>query len=163
MRLYEEYSSRIYATYLKYVAPEDIIVYSIDEVFIDVTNYLRTYGMTAHEMTMTMVRDVLYHTGITATAGIGTNLFLAKVAMDIVAKRARPDKDGVRIAELDEMKFRELLWTHRPLTDFWRIGPRHRIQAGGYAACSRWAMWRGLPSTPPWRSGCTRRLVSTLN
>ena len=122
MRLYEEYSSRIYATYLKYVAPEDIIVYSIDEVFIDVTNYLRTYGMTAHEMTMTMVRDVLYHTGITATAGIGTNLFLAKVAMDIVAKRARPDKDGVRIAELDEMKFRELLWTHRPLTDFWRIG-----------------------------------------
>ena len=122
MRLYEEYSSRIYATYLKYVAPEDIIVYSIDEVFIDVTNYLRTYGMTAHEMTMTMVRDVLYHTGITATAGIGTNLFLAKVAMDIVAKKARPDKDGVRIAELDEMKFRELLWTHRPLTDFWRIG-----------------------------------------
>ena len=122
MRLYEEYSSRIYATYLKYVAPEDIIVYSIDEVFIDVTNYLRTYGMTAHEMTMTMVRDVLYHTGITATAGIGTNLFLAKIAMDIVAKRASPDRDGVRIAELDEMKFRELLWTHRPLTDFWRIG-----------------------------------------
>ena len=122
MRLYEEYSSRIYATYLKYVAPEDIIVYSIDEVFIDVTNYLRTYGMTAHEMTMTMVRDVLYHTGITATAGIGTNLILAKIAMDIVAKRATPDRDGVRIAELDEMKFRELLWTHRPLTDFWRIG-----------------------------------------
>lgn len=122
MRLYEEYSSRIYATYLKYVAPEDIIVYSIDEVFIDVTNYLNTYGMTAHEMTMTMVRDVLYNTGITATAGIGTNLFLAKVAMDIVAKKANPDKDGVRIAELDEMSFREILWTHRPLTDFWRIG-----------------------------------------
>lgn len=122
MRLYEEYSSRIYATYLKYVAPEDIIVYSIDEVFIDVTNYLNTYGMTAHEMTMTMVRDVLYNTGITATAGIGTNLFLAKVAMDIVAKKAKPDKDGVRIAELDEMSFREILWTHRPLTDFWRIG-----------------------------------------
>ena len=122
MRLYEEYSSRIYATYLKYVAPEDIIVYSIDEVFIDVTNYLHTYGMTAHEMTMTMVRDVLYNTGITATAGIGTNLFLAKVAMDIVAKKARPDKDGVRIAALDEMSFREILWTHRPLTDFWRIG-----------------------------------------
>ncbi len=122
MRLYEEYSSRIYATYLKYVAPEDIIVYSIDEVFIDVTNYLSTYGMTAHEMTMTMVRDVLYNTGITATAGIGTNLFLAKVAMDIVAKKAKPDKDGVRIAELDEMSFREILWTHRPLTDFWRIG-----------------------------------------
>lgn len=122
MKLYEEYSSRIYATYLKYVAPEDIIVYSIDEVFIDVTDYLRTYDMTAHEMTMTMVRDVLYNTGITATAGIGTNLFLAKVAMDIVAKKATPDKDGVRIAELDEMRYRELLWTHRPLTDFWRIG-----------------------------------------
>lgn len=122
MRLYEEYSSRIYATYLKYVAPEDINVYSIDEVFIDVTNHLNTYGMTAHEMTMTMIRDVLYNTGITATAGIGTNLFLAKVAMDIVAKKAKPDKDGVRIAELDEMSFREILWTHRPLTDFWRIG-----------------------------------------
>ena len=122
MRLYEEYSSRIYATYLKYVAPEDILVYSIDEVFIDVTNYLHTYGMTAHELTMTMIRDVLYNTGVTATAGIGTNLFLAKVAMDIVAKKAKPDKDGVRIAALDEMSFREILWTHRPLTDFWRIG-----------------------------------------
>ena len=122
MRLYEEYSSRIYATYLKYVSSEDIIVYSIDEVFIDVTDYLRTYGMTAHELTMTMVRDVLYNTGITATAGIGTNLFLAKVAMDIEAKKSKPDKDGVRIAALDEMTFREKLWTHRPLTDFWRIG-----------------------------------------
>ena len=122
MRLYEEYSSRIYATYLKYVTPEDILVYSIDEVFIDVTDYLHTYGMTAHELTMTMIRDVLYNTGITATAGIGTNLYLAKVAMDIVAKKAKPDKDGVRIAELDEMKYRELLWAHRPLTDFWRIG-----------------------------------------
>ena len=122
MRLYEEYSSRIYATYLKYVTPEDILVYSIDEVFIDVTDYLHTYGMTAHELTMTMIRDVLYNTGITATAGIGTNLYLAKVAMDIVAKKAKPDKDGVRIAELDEMKYRQLLWSHRPLTDFWRIG-----------------------------------------
>ena len=122
MRLYEEYSSRIYATYLKYVAPEDIVVYSIDEVFIDVTHYLNAYGMTAHELAMAMIRDVLYKTGITATAGIGTNLFLAKVAMDIVAKKAKPDKDGVRIAELDEMRFREILWTHRPLTDFWRIG-----------------------------------------
>ena len=122
MRLYEEYSSRIYATFLKYVSSEDIIVYSIDEVFIDVTDYLRTYGMTAHELTMTMVRDVLYNTGITATAGIGTNLFLAKVAMDIEAKKSKPDKDGVRIAALDEMTFRERLWTHRPLTDFWRIG-----------------------------------------
>ena len=123
MRLYEEYSSRIYATYLKYVSSEDIIVYSIDEVFIDVTDYLRTYGMTAHELTMTMVRDVLYNTGITATAGIGTNLFLAKVAMDIEAKKSKPDKDGVRIAALDEMTFREKLWTHRPLTDFWMTGP----------------------------------------
>ena len=103
MRLYEEYSSRIYATYLKYVAPEDILVYSIDEVFIDVTDYLRTYGMTAHELTMTMVRDVLFNTGITATAGIGTNLYLAKVAMDIVAKHTPPDEFGVRIARLDEM------------------------------------------------------------
>lgn len=122
MRLYEEYSSRIYATYLKYVSPDDIIVYSIDEVFIDLTDYLHTYGMTAHELTMTMVRDVLYNTGITATAGIGTNLFLAKIAMDIEAKKAKPDKDGVRIASLDEMAYREKLWTHRPLTDFWRIG-----------------------------------------
>lgn len=122
MRLYEEYSSRIYATYLKYVSSEDIIVYSIDEVFIDVTDYLRTYGMTAHELTMTMVRDVLYNTGVTATAGIGANLFLAKIAMDIEAKKSKPDKDGVRIAALDEMTFREKLWTHRPLTDFWRIG-----------------------------------------
>ena len=122
MRLYEEYSSRIYATYLKYVSSEDIIVYSIDEVFIDVTDYLRTYGMTAHELTMTMVREVLYNTGVTATAGIGTNLFLAKIAMDIEAKKSKPDKDGVRIAALDEMTFREKLWTHRPLTDFWRIG-----------------------------------------
>lgn len=122
MRLYEEYSSRIYATYLKYVSPDDIIVYSIDEVFIDLTDYLHTYGMTAHELTMTMVRDVLYNTGITATAGIGTNLFLAKIAMDIEAKKAKPDKDGVRIAALDEMSYREKLWTHRPLTDFWRIG-----------------------------------------
>ena len=146
MRLYEEYSSRIYATYLKYVAPEDIIVYSIDEVFIDLTNYLQTYGMTAHELTMTMVREVLYTTGITATAGIGTNLYLAKVAMDIVAKKAKPDKDGVRIAELDEMKYRELLWQHRPLTDFWRIGggisakleslQLHTIRRVNIAACN---------------------------
>ena len=98
------------------------IVYSIDEVFIDVTDYLRTYGMTAHELTMTMVRDVLYNTGITATAGIGTNLFLAKIAMDIEAKKSKPNKEGVRIAALDEMTFREKLWTHRPLKDFWRIG-----------------------------------------
>lgn len=122
MRLYEEYSTRVYAIYLKYIAPEDIHVYSIDEVFIDATPYLKLYRMTAHELAMTMIREVLYTTGITATAGIGTNLYLAKVAMDIVAKHVPGDKDGVRIAELDEQTYRELLWCHRPLTDFWRVG-----------------------------------------
>ena len=122
MRLYEEYSSKIYSIYLKYISKDDIVVYSIDEVFMDVTGYLRTYNMTARELAMTMIREVLYETGITATAGIGTNLYLAKVCMDIVAKHVPADKDGVRIAELDERKYRELLWTHRPLTDFWRIG-----------------------------------------
>ena len=122
MKLYEEYSTKIYSIYLKYIAPEDIHVYSIDEVFIDATQYLSTYNMTAYELTMAMIREVLYTTGITATAGIGANLFLAKVAMDIVAKRVPADKDGVRIAELNEANFRELLWCHRPLTDFWRVG-----------------------------------------
>ncbi len=122
MRLYEEYSSRIYSIYLKYISAEDIVVYSIDEVFMDVTGYLAAYNMSAHELAMTMIRDVLYETGITATAGIGTNLYLAKICMDIVAKHSPADKDGVRIAEIDERKYRELLWTHRPLTDFWRIG-----------------------------------------
>ena len=122
MKLYEEYSAKIFSIYTKYVAPEDIVVYSIDEIFADVTAYLGTHRMSAHELAMTMIRDVLYTTGITATAGIGTNLFLAKVAMDIVAKRVPPDKDGVRIAELDERRFRELLWCHRPITDFWRVG-----------------------------------------
>ncbi len=122
MRLYEEYSTKIYSIYLKYIAPEDIHVYSIDEVFMDVTRYLETYRMTAHELAMAMIREVLYTTGITATAGIGTNLYLSKIAMDIVAKHCPADKDGVRVAELDEMSYRELLWCHRPLTDFWRIG-----------------------------------------
>ncbi len=122
MALYIEYSTRIYDIYLKYIAPEDIHVYSIDEVFIDATCYLNTYHMTAHELAMTMIRDVLYNTGITATAGIGTNLYLAKVAMDIVAKHVQPDKDGVRIAELDEQSYRERLWSHKPITDFWRVG-----------------------------------------
>lgn len=122
MRRYMEVSTGIYQIYLKYVAPEDIHVYSIDEVFIDVTAYLRTYRCTAHELAMRMVRDVLKATGITATTGIGTNLYLAKVAMDIVAKKMPPDKDGVRIAELDEISYRQKLWSHRPLTDFWRIG-----------------------------------------
>ena len=122
MHLYEEYSTRIYQIYLQYVAPEDIHVYSIDEVFMDVTDYLRTYGKTPHELAMLMIRDVLAQTGITATAGIGTNLYLAKIAMDIVAKHVPADADGVRIADLDEMSYRRLLWTHRPITDFWRVG-----------------------------------------
>ena len=122
MATYIEYSTRIYQIYLKYVAPEDIHVYSIDEVFIDLTHYLPFYRMTAHELVTTMIREILYTTGITATAGIGTNLYLCKVAMDIMAKHVAPDEDGVRIAELDEMSYRRKLWSHRPLTDFWRIG-----------------------------------------
>ena len=122
MKLYEEYSTRIFGIYMKFVSSEDIHVYSIDEVFIDVTGYLKTYGMTAHELAMAMIREVLHETGITATAGIGTNMYLAKVAMDIVAKHVPADRDGVRIADLDEMKYRKLLWCHQPLTDFWRVG-----------------------------------------
>lgn len=122
MAHYMEYSTRIYKVYLDYVAPEDIHVYSIDEVFMDVTAYLKTYGLSAQELTRRIVKDVFQLTGITATAGIGTNLYLCKVAMDIVAKHVEPDEDGVRIAELDEMAYRRLLWSHRPLTDFWRVG-----------------------------------------
>lgn len=122
MATYIEYSTRIYQIYLKYVAPEDIHVYSIDEVFIDLTHYLPFYRMTAHELVTTMIREILYTTGITATAGIGTNLYLAKAAMDIVAKHVPADKDGVRIAELDEQTYRQTLWGHTPLTDFWRVG-----------------------------------------
>ena len=122
MAYYMEYSTRIYQIYLKYIAPEDIVVYSIDEVFMDVTGYLKTYNLTPHDLAMKIILDVLQTTGITATAGIGTNLFLCKVALDIVAKHIPADKNGVRIAELDEMTFRRELWTHRPLTDFWRVG-----------------------------------------
>ena len=122
MALYIEYSTRIYQVYLKYVAPEDMHVYSIDEVFLDVSSYLKTYKMTPYELAKTIIRDVLETTGITATAGIGTNLYLCKVAMDIVAKHTEADEDGVRIAQLDEMSYRRLLWDHRPLTDFWRVG-----------------------------------------
>lgn len=122
MAKYMEISTQIYNVYLKYISPEDIHVYSIDEVFIDATHYLGTYKCTAHELAIKMIRDVLATTGITATAGIGTNMFLCKVAMDIVAKKMPADKDGVRIAELDEMSFRQQLWDHRPLTDFWRVG-----------------------------------------
>ena len=127
MAYYLNYSKRIYEIYLKYIAPEDIHVYSIDEVIMDVTPYLSSYRMTAHELAMKMIRDVLRQTGITATAGIGTNMYLAKVAMDIVAKHIPADEDGVRIAELDEMSYREKLWEHRPLTSFWRVG--HGIAA----------------------------------
>ncbi len=122
MKRYEAYSARIFSIYTRYIAPEDIVVYSIDEIFADVTDYLHTHRMSARELAMTMIREVLYETGVTATAGIGTNLYLAKVAMDIVAKHVPADKDGVRIAELDERRYRELLWCHRPLTDFWRVG-----------------------------------------
>lgn len=122
MQKYVDYSASIYGVYLNYIAPEDIHIYSIDEVFIDVTRYLSLYRMTAHELAVQMIRDVLATTGITATVGIGTNLYLAKIAMDIVAKHVPPDKDGVRIAELDEFSFREKLWDHEPLTDFWMIG-----------------------------------------
>jgi len=122
MAHYIDVSSKIYGIYLKYIAPEDIHVYSIDEVFMDVTDYLKSYKMSAHELAMTMIRDVLSQTGITATAGIGTNMYLCKVAMDIVAKKAPADKDGVRIAELDEMSYRKQLWDYRPITKFWRVG-----------------------------------------
>ena len=122
MAYYMEYSTRIYQVYMKYVAPEDIIVYSIDEVFMDVTRYLKTYGLTPHDLAMKIILDVLKTTGITATAGIGTNLYLCKVAMDIVAKHIPADENGVRIAELDERSYRRELWSHTPLTDFWRVG-----------------------------------------
>lgn len=122
MAHYMRYSAGIYNIYLHYVAPEDIHVYSIDEVFMDVTDYLPTYRISAHDLCRKILREVLHTTGITATAGIGTNLYLCKIAMDIEAKHIPPDRDGVRIAELDEMSYREQLWAHRPLTDFWRVG-----------------------------------------
>ncbi len=133
MAFYLEYSTIIYNIYLKYIAPEDIHVYSIDEVFMDVTHYLKTYGMTPKELASAMIRDVLDSTGITAAAGIGTNLYLCKIAMDIVAKHVAPDAHGVRIAELDEMSYRKLLWSHRPLTDFWRVGAGYqkKLEAAG--------------------------------
>ncbi len=122
MALYITYSTRIYNVYLKYIAPEDIHVYSIDEVFMDVTSYLKTYKISARELAKKIIKDVLDTTGITATAGIGTNLYLCKVAMDIVAKHIEADEDGVRIAELDEMSYRRLLWDYKPITKFWRVG-----------------------------------------
>lgn len=122
MAFYMNYSARIYKVYLRYIAPQDIHTYSIDEVFINAAPYLDTYKTTAHDLAMKLVREVLAETGITATAGIGTNLYLAKIAMDIVAKHIPPDRDGVRIAALDEMRYRQKLWAHTPITDFWRVG-----------------------------------------
>ena len=122
MKYYMEYSRSIVEIYLKYVSSEDLLVYSVDEVFIDATDYLELYGLTAHEFAMKLIREVLQKTRITATAGIGTNMYLAKIAMDIVAKKMPADRDGVRIAALDEQSYREALWCHQPLTDFWRIG-----------------------------------------
>ena len=133
MALYMQYSTRIYDIYLQHVAPEDIYAYSIDEVFIDITPYLRSANCTSHAFAVRIIRDVLHQTGITATAGIGTNMYLAKIAMDITAKRMPADKDGVRIAELDELSYREKLWAHRPLTDFWRVGrgTANRLESHG--------------------------------
>lgn len=144
MALYIKYSTEIYNVYLKYISPNDIFVYSIDEVFIDLTNYLRFYKMNAKELITKMIQDVYKTTGITATSGIGTNMYLAKVAMDIVAKHSEPDKYGVRLAEIDEMSYRKLLWNHKPITDFWRVGKgyskrleKHNIYTmGDIARCS---------------------------
>jgi DNA polymerase V len=152
MAEYMKVSSRIYGIYLKYVSPEDIQVYSVDEVFIDATEYLRLYRCTAHELAMRMIRDVLATTGITATAGIGTNLYLAKVAMDIEAKHREADKDGVRIAELDESGYRRLLWNHRPLRDFWRVGRgiAARLEAVGIDTMGRLARASLDPGWEAW-------------
>ena len=145
MARYMAESARIFRIYAQYVAPEDIHVYSVDEVFMDVTHYLKNYGMTARELAMTIIRDVLKQTRITATAGIGTNLYLSKIAMDIVAKHMQPDRDGVRLAELTERSYRELLWDHRPLTDFWRIGRgiARKLEANGMFTMGEWpaALW----------------------
>lgn len=132
MARYIEVSSKIYGVYLNYIAPEDMHVYSVDEVFIDASKYLRLYNMTAYEFADKIIRDVLSQTGITATAGIGTNLYLCKIAMDIHAKHIKADKDGVRIAELDEKSYREQLWDHKPITDFWRIGRGYSRTLGRY-------------------------------
>ena len=149
MSYYMEYSTRIYAIYMKYVAPEDMHVYSIDEVFIDATGYLKTYGLTAREFARKLMREVLETTGITATAGIGPNLYLCKVAMDIWAKHIPADADGACIAELDERTYREYLWAHRPITDFWRVGKGYakKLAANGMytmgdvARCSTGGPW----------------------
>ena len=141
MAYYIKYSTKIYNIYLKWFSSDDIYVYSIDEVFIDITHYLKTYKLSARDLVTKVIQDIYENTGITATAGIGTNLYLCKVAMDIVAKHVEPNKNGVRIAGLDELTYRKLLWNHRPLTDFWRVGKgysnkleEHRIYTMGYIA-----------------------------
>ena len=136
MAHYMEYSTRIYHIYLKYIAPEDIHVYSIDEVFIDLTQYLPVSGMGARDFARKIIQDVLKTTGITATAGIGTNMYLAKIAMDVEAKHIPADQDGVRIAELDEMSYRQKLWNHRPLTDFWRVGRGYASKLEAHGICT---------------------------
>ena len=144
MKLYMEYSTKIYKVYLRYFAPEDIHVYSIDEVFIDLSGYLKTYEMKAKQLVSKVIQDVLKETGITAAAGIGTNLYLSKIAMDIVAKHIPADKNGVRIAYLDEMAYRRQLWNHMPITDFWRVGK-------GYAKSLlhiRFTRWEILHDVP---------------
>lgn len=132
MALYMQYSARIYEIYLKYIASEDIHVYSIDEVFMDVTHYLKTYELTPKQLAKKIIKDIQQTTGITATAGIGTNLYLCKIAMDIMAKHIQADEDGVRIAYLDEMLYRKQLWNHRPITDFWRVGRGYAKQLEKY-------------------------------
>ena len=132
MKLYMEYSTKIYKVYLRYFAPEDIHVYSIDEVFIDLSGYLKTYEMKAKQLVSKVIQDVLKETGITAAAGIGTNLYLSKIAMDIVAKHIPADKNGVRIAYLDEMAYRRQLWNHMPITDFWRVGKGYAKKLAAY-------------------------------
>ena len=132
MAYYMKYSTEIYEIYLKYFSPDDMVVYSIDEVFIDVTHYLSLYGVSPHDLAMRVIQDVLQTTGITATAGIGPNLFLCKIALDIMAKRIPPDRDGVRIAQLDEQLYRRVLWSHRPLTDFWRVGRGYAKKLEGH-------------------------------
>lgn len=132
MAHYIEYSTKIYRIYLKYIAPEDMHVYSIDEIFMDVTHYLKTYGLSARELAGNIIQDIYDTIGITATAGIGENLYLCKVAMDIVAKHIPPDKNGVRIAKLTEMSYRRILWTHEPITDFWRVGQGYAKKLAEY-------------------------------
>ena len=122
MALYIKYSVMVYNVYLKYLSSDDIFVYSIDEIFCDITNYIKYYKLSPKKLISKIIQDVYKTTGITATSGIGTNLYLAKVAMDIVAKHIEPDSNGVRVALLDEMKYKELLWNHKPITDFWRVG-----------------------------------------